>query len=235
MISAGNEVRVAYFGLRDEPVIDLSVGRHATKMTYDERGNRIASEYYGVDGQRCLTKDAYAKETAEYDQRGNEVRVAYFGLRDEPVIDQSVGRHMVKESYDERGNRIALEFYGVDGQRCLTKDGYAKLTIEYDERGNKLKVASFGLRDEPVISQSGGHHAVKNSYDERGNRIAREFYGVDGQRCLTKVGYAKMTANYDDRGLRLEQVEFDLTGKSTVKKYGRGGEEIEEAYFGRNG
>ena len=54
---------------------------------------------------------------------------------------------------------------------------------------------------------------------------------MDGQRCLTKDGYAKLTAKYDDNGRRLEQVEFDVTGKSTVKKYDRGGREIEEAYF----
>jgi hypothetical protein len=62
-----------------------------------------------------------------------------------------------------------------------------------------------------------------------------EYYGVDGQCCLTKGGYAKLTAKYDDNGRQLEQVEFDVTGKSTVKKYDRGGKEIEEAYFDETG
>src|SRR5260221_14606444 len=100
-----------------------------------------------------------------------------------------------------------------------------------DERRNKLKEASLGLRDDPAIDQSNGAHAVEQSYDERGNCIAREYYGADGQRCLTKDGYAKMTANYDDRGSQVEQAEFDLTDKPTIKKYSRGGEDDEAAYF----
>lgn len=68
-------------------------------------------------------------------------------------------------------------------------------------------------------------------YDDRSNTTAVEWYGLDGQRCLTKDGYAKTTAGYDDTGHPFEQVEFDLAGRSTVKKLGQRGEEIEEAYF----
>src|SRR5260221_13382596 len=95
------------------------------------------------------------------------------------------------------------------------------MTANYDERGNQVKEASCGLRDDPAIDQSNGAHAVEQSYDERGNCIAREYYGADGQRCLTKGGYAKMRANYDDRGRRFEQAVLDLTGKSTVIEDGR--------------
>src|SRR5260221_12379246 len=96
-----------------------------------------------------------------------------------------------------------------------------------DERRNKLKEASLGLRDDPAIDQSNGAHAVEQSYDERGNCIAREYYGADGQRCLTKDGYAKMTANYDERGSRVKQGDFDLPGKPTIKKYS-GAREVEK-------
>jgi PDZ domain len=230
----GNLIEAACFDTNGKPCLSPD-GFTKFAAKYDDRSNWIAFEYYGLDGQRCLTSDGYAKITAEYNERGNLVRVACFGLRDEPAIFRSSGIHAVKKSYDERGNCIAWEYYGADGQRCLAKDGYAKMTANYDERGNQVKVTCFGLRDEPAIDQSNGAHAVEQSYDERGNCIAWEYYGADGQRCLTKDGYAKMTANYDDRGRRLEQVEFDLTGKSTVKKYGRGGEEIEEAYFDETG
>jgi hypothetical protein len=231
----GNRVEEAYFGLRDEPAINQSHGAHRVKTSYDERGNCIAWENYGVDGQRCLVKDGYAKMTADYDERGNQVKGASFGLRDEPVVTQSNGNHSAKKSYDERGNCITWEFYGVDGKRCLVKDGYAKGTADYDHRGKQIRLAYFGLRDEPVINQSDGTHTVRNSYDGRGNCILWEYYGVDGQRCLTKDGYAKKTANYDDVGHQLEQVEFDLTGKSTVQKYNQRGWQIEEAYLDETG
>jgi hypothetical protein len=130
---------------------------------------------------------------------------------------------------------VALEYYGADGQRCLIKDGYAKATVNYDERGNQVKVACFGLRDELAIDQSLGYQTAKNSYDDHGNCIALEYYGMDGKRCLTKGGYAKLTTNHDDNGRRLEQVEFDLEGNSTVKKYNQRGAQTEEAYFDKMG
>jgi hypothetical protein len=231
----GNEVARACFGLHDEPAIDQSDGTHAVKKSYDARGNCIAWEYYGADGQRCLTKNGYAKTTADYDERGNDVAWACFGLDDKPAVEQSYGYHSVRKSYDKRGNRVAWEYYGMDGRRCLVKDGYAKVTVNYDERGNQVTWACFGLRDEPTIDQSDGTHAVKKSYDKRGNCIVAEYYSVDGQRCLTKGGYVKLKAGYDESGRRLEQVEFDVIGKSTVRKYDQRGEEIEEAYFDETG
>jgi hypothetical protein len=231
----GNRIEEAYFGLHDEPVIDQSSSFQTAKMSYDDRGNPISWEYYGVDGQRSATKDGYAKMTADYDERGNRIKEAYFGLHDEPVIDQSSSFQTAKMSYDDRGNRISWEYYGVDGQRSATKGGYAKMTADYDERGNRIKEAYFGVHDEPVIDQSSGFQAAKMSYDDRGNPITWEYYGVDGQRSATKGGYAKVTANYDDNGRRLEQVKFDLAGNSTVEKYNQRGAQTEEAYFDNAG
>jgi S1-C subfamily serine protease len=55
------------------------------------------------------------------------------------------------------------------------------------------------------------------------------------QLCLNKGGYAKEKVSYDDVGRQLERVQFDLSGKSTVKKYRQDGGEIEEAYFDGTG
>jgi eukaryotic-like serine/threonine-protein kinase len=149
--------------LDGKPAVDQSDGYHTVRKSYDERGNCVEVEYYGADGQRCLIKDGYAKFMSDYDDRGNEVKVACFGLRDEPAIDQSIGYQTAKMSYDEHGNHIAWEYYGADGQRCLTRDGYAKVTADYDERGNQLKWACFDLNGKPTINQSDGYHTVKKS------------------------------------------------------------------------
>jgi hypothetical protein len=66
-------------------------------------------------------------------------------------------------------------------------------------------------------------------------RISIEYYDVDGNRCLSKDGYAKATSKYDDSGHQTQQVEFDLTGKSTVKIYDARGDQVEEAYFDEKG
>ena len=52
--------------------------------------------------------------------------------------------------FDERNNLIVIECYGIDGRRCLTKDGFAKMTADYDERGNKIEVATFDEGGKPA-------------------------------------------------------------------------------------
>jgi hypothetical protein len=214
-----------------------------SRSKYDERGNQVEWACFNTSGIPCLNKNGYAKSRFEYDERGNQVEWACFGLRDEPTIDQSVGNHMVKNTYDERGYCIAWEECGVDGKRCLVKNGYAKTTARYNERGNEVEWACFGLRDEPTIDQVFGNHMLKNTYDERGYRIGCEYYGVDGKPCLTKNGYAKVTAKYDERGDEIEEAWFNESGNPIAsngvakwtKNYDENGHATVMTYFDANG
>ncbi len=231
----GNQIGWACFDLNNKPAVDQSIDCHMIKKAYDERGNCIVWEYYGMDGQKCLGKDGYTTVIADYDQRANQLKWACFDLNGRPAVDQSGGYHMVKKSYDERDSCISWEYYDVEGQLSLTKNAYAKQTADYDEQGHTVRVACFGLRNEPVIEQSIGYQTAKMSYDERGNCIAWEYYGSNGRPRLTNGGYSKLTASYDDNVRQLEQVVFDLNGKSTAKKYDQGRNEIEEVYFDEMG
>ena len=229
----GNEIEDAYFDEAGKPVRSTD-GFARLTTSYDARGNLIGAAYFDEQGKPVRSNNGFVRYTASYDERGNKTEVATFDEAGKPA-QRKEGYARFTASYDEHANQIEGTYFDEAGKPVRSTDGYARFTASYDERGNQVEWACFGPGDEPAIDKSDGSHKVKSSYDESGNCTASEFYGVDGKPCLTKGGYARVTSNYDDFGHRLGQVEFDLTGNSTVKKYDQRGEQIEEACFNEAG
>jgi uncharacterized protein YuzE len=184
----GNKVEWACFGLRDEPAIDQSLGNHMVKHTYDERGNIIASEFYGINGKLCLVKYGYAKTTVKYDERGNPVEWACFGLHGEPTIDQFWGYHISKATYDQRGCPISGEYAGIDGKPRVVKTGCAKFTAKFDEHGRQIEEASFDESGNPIAKN--GIAKYDTNFDEKGNATMVWYFDRDGK-CTDGYIYAQ--------------------------------------------
>ena len=197
-----NQVKVSDFGLHDEPALNQFIGFQTVKMSYDQRGNCVAWEDYGADGNRCLVKDGYAKVTASYDARGNQIAWACFGLHDEPVTAQSHGAHAIKMSYDEHRYCTAREYYGVDGKRCAPKGGYAKSTTNYDDSGRQLEQKEFDL---------GGNATVKK-YDKRGRQIEEAYFDDAGKPTTNKNGIARWIAKGPEGTNQADITYFDRDG-----------------------
>jgi PDZ domain len=168
----------------------LPLGGFAKKTTkYDDRSNWTAEEYYGCDGQRCLTKDGFAKKVAEYDANSNLVKEAYFGLRDEPAYSDGV--HEAKMTYDERGNRIEEAYFDETGKPTANQDGVAQWTAKYSEGGNLLD---------------------KTYFDRDGNAVAVEPYVDDvqpgGQAKEAGLIKGDVLVSYDGKAVRnLEELQ----------------------------
>ena len=164
---------------------------HTAKMSYDQHGNCIAWEYYGVDGQRCLTKRRLRQSDGRLRRARQPTQMGVLRLHNgNPAVDQSDGQSYGQESFTtQRGNCIAWEYYGVDGQRCLTKDGYAKVTADYDERGNRIKEAYFeetgnstaknGVARWTAKYDDGNYLADITYFDRDGKPTAAEIYIVE--------------------------------------------------------
>jgi hypothetical protein len=238
----GNQITVAFFGLRDEPTINRSGGTHMVKKSYDERGNCIAWEYYGVDGKRCLVKDGYAKMTANYDERGNQIETAFFDEEGKPVRDNA-GIASFTASYDERGNQIAGANFDEAGKPVRDNDGIASFTASYDEHGNKIEVATFDEGGKPAQRKE-GYARFTASYDARGKEIAEAYFDEGGKLAQRKEGYARFTASYDERGNQTESAYFDEGSKPVrdnegfarfTASYDEHGNQIAGTYFDEGG
>jgi hypothetical protein len=112
----GRVRRTTLHGVNGEPVLSKEHGYHGWEAQYDERGNRIAITYLGLDGKPTLVSDGYATRKATYDARGNVIGMRYHGVNGEPVVSHKEGYHGWKAQYDERGNQIAKTYLDMDGK-----------------------------------------------------------------------------------------------------------------------
>jgi hypothetical protein len=228
----GNQIEGGYFDEQGEPVRS-NEGFASFTATFDERGNQIGGAYYDEAGKPLRTNAGFARFTIGYDERGNKVEVTTFDERGEPVR-RNEGYARFTATYDERGNQTEGDYFDESGKPVLDNEGLARYTSGFDERGNRIAGAFFDERGNPVRDFEGLARFIA-SYDKIGNRTSIEYYDVDGKHCQSKDGYAKATSKYDDRGHLIQQVEFDLTGRSTVKTYNIRGDELEEAYLDEKG
>ena len=212
----GHQIEWACYDTLGQPAIEQSLGTHLSRTVYDARGNWLVWTYYGVNGKPCLTKSGYAKTTAKYDELGHQIEWACFDTLDKPAIDQARGNHMWRQAYDARGNVLETSYHGIDDKPCLIKDGYAKATAKYDELGHQIEWACFDTLDKPTIDQTVGNHMWRQAYDARGSIAETSYYGIDDKLCVTKSGYARVSAKYDDLGHQIEWACFDTLGKPTI-------------------
>jgi YD repeat-containing protein len=139
----GNKIEWACFGLGNEPAIDKSDGTHRVKESYDESGNCTAWEYYGVDGKPCLTKDGYARITANYDDFGRQLKQVGFDL---------TGNSTVK-NYDQRGQQIEEAYFNEAGNPATNKNGIARWIAKGSEGTNQADITYFGRDGTPIAVQ----------------------------------------------------------------------------------
>jgi hypothetical protein len=207
----GNPTAIECYDVVGKPCL-LKEGYAKVTSQYDERGNAIETECFDTNGRLCLNKSGFAKATKTYDERGDVIGSTFFDASGQRCLI-NLGYAEATIHYDDRSNWIDGEYYGADGKPCLNKEGCARATAGYDKRSNLITLAYFGLIDQPTLNSTLGAHKITMSYDERGNHIGWEYYGVDGQRCRVKDGYAKMTAKCDERDNQIETAFFDEEGK----------------------
>jgi len=176
-------------------------------FTYDDRGNMTDAEIFGVDGRPGNRKGvAHIKKV--FDDRSKVRQVEFFGPDSKPAVND-VGSAKTTFEYDARGNEIERSLFGVDGKPTLGTTGAATQQNKYDDRGNLIERAYFGVDDQPIVAHV-GYVRVDNLYDPRNHQIESAFFGTDGKAMATPpLGFARITATYDDWGEVLEQHYFD--------------------------
>jgi hypothetical protein len=239
----GRLIKVSLFGEDNRPMLGND-GFAIDALAYDAVGNETEENYFGIDGESVLSKDAgTARVTARYDARGNVVEQAYLGIDGKPVLTKNVGAARVTQGFDGRGNSTEFAYFGVDGRPTLSKGGYAKITLAHDTRGNETEVAYFGVDGLPTLSK-GGVAKIAWAHDGRDDRTEEVHLGVDGKPILDKDGVAKVAWAHDARGNETEENYFGVDGKPTLGKdglakftmvYDARGNNTEVAYFGVDG
>ena len=72
----GRRTAVTHFGLDEKPIL-LPDGYSLVKWAYNERDKITRQDYFGVNAEAVLYKNAYHGWDSEYDERGNEIATTF--------------------------------------------------------------------------------------------------------------------------------------------------------------
>lgn len=239
----GNLLSWACFDTNGAPVVDLTMGNHASRRQYDARGNYTNLVYLDVAGQPVVTSNGYARLEIRRDALGKELESLYFDEKGGPM-NSGTSAWRETTTYDERGRKTEASFYYASSSPVWLVRGIAQSTLNYDAKGNNIRWACFDTNGQPAIDRSLGHHAWTKAYDARGNVTNQLYLGVHQRPTRIKSGYAEIRALYDRRNLVLTRSYFgpegapalDLTDGThqTRWSYDANGSWTNIAYFGLN-
>jgi YD repeat-containing protein len=244
---SGHLVAESYFDVNGKPTV-TSDNYASWRATFDRSGNRIEVAYFGLAGQHVKSIDGYAGWRTQYNALGRRTKVEYFGERGEPVLVDGRAAYTIR--YDAQGNEIETVNLDADGHPVIAGD-YAILRTKFDRRGNAIENAYLDGSGHPVARhwdeapKAVGYARETRGYDERNRMVEHAYYGVDGARVSTPMGWSRVTTRYELRGKEPVEVAYYDTADHAARIDGRYhtlkrkldpyGRVIEETYFDEQG
>lgn len=173
----GNLVEVAYFGLDEQPVVELEVAAAVVRKTRDSRGNEIEVHTFDERGQPVSAARAMARKM-RYDEDDALVELSYLGADGKPTRPPGLAFAITRYERDERGNVIEERYFDEHASPVQLADGYHGVRIAYDARDNPIAYGYVDTTGAPIMLPQ-GYQARRLSYD--GDRVIRtDFLDLGG-------------------------------------------------------
>jgi hypothetical protein len=201
---------------------------------FDESGNAVSNEFFGVDGKPKRHADGHLGWRARYE---NDRKVERTDFGHDLATD---GYGQFQALYDGKGNAIQASYLDSNGELMEnTKHGIAGRHAEFDEAGNELSNWFFGVDEKPKHHLE-GHLGWRARY-ENGRRVEKTDFGHD----VATFGYAQYRWKYDEKGNAIEVSFLDSSGKLMENtklaiagwhaKFDEAGNAVSNEFFGVNG
>lgn len=209
---AGKAVEISYFG-KEGALIAVDRGHAIERMKYDEKGNEIERAFFDNEGKPAEGGvDGVHMTRRTYDEGGLLAEERYFGKDGAPRA-LGDGKCGWRAKRDDQGLETEYVFLGADGEPVALEYGYAIRRTKYDEQGNEIECAYFDAKGQPAVDTLDGTHMIRRTYNGAGQIAAEHYFGVDGQPCQSKAGYASVVYTYDELGELSTEKYFDLKGQ----------------------
>lgn len=161
-----DEVIGSYVDEQGLPLDILKEGYRFVKITYDNKGRDILTQYYDIEGNPSTNADGAYQTFYEYNEYGlctSMSSLNKFGVR---MIDRA-GNCGMRYKFD---GYKSIESLSIDdfGEETLTTRGYSKVNCEYDKYGRESKT-SFYNKNKP-INNVWGYHQSEIVYDDVNNK-----------------------------------------------------------------
>jgi hypothetical protein len=205
-----------YFDEASRPM--LCKGAHEVRSRYDDAGNYIQLEFFGIDG-RPAREERWGAVSVRItrDERGNSIETRLFDEHGQLTLGTN-GYASIKSGYDAHDRPLEQAYFGVDGKPIKLASGVASMHYSYDARGNEVAVRYFDDYGARVMS-SDGYFREDTEWDARDNPITTSYRDLADLPVRTQRGHATEKRVYD--GDRLVGYGlFDVAGKPTAGRNG---------------
>lgn len=205
---------------------------------YNDRGLRVKTSYWAVDGKPANGLQGIHRTETIYDERGHKSGERYFTADEKPTMDV-IGVHRYVYRKDARGNILEERFFDTSDQPMAAGNGVYLRRFAYNDAGQAIRTEYYDQDSKPMLSVH-GFQSFTSSFDGRGNMLEIAYFGTQGEavRHKTELAHGLVYA-YDARnrevgisyldekrqpmmgsdGWHERRYEMDLRGNITATRY----------------
>lgn len=192
------------------PSVNTS-GIHETRVSYDERDQRLEWTTWGLDDALVDDKDGIARQVFRYHDNGRRARLTSFA---------HTGQKIWERQDDRRGQHTLTRYFGPDGALGRASDGVAEVRYTWGAHGRLRSTAYYDAQGALTVPKDAKYARVEYDRDVRGTREVR-YYDVQG--ALAPVGPSREAIceqEFDDYGNHLKTVFRAANGEVTTGDWG---------------
>lgn len=207
----GKEIKTEYFDTEKKPKF---CGENYASMfqKYDNYGNEILEEYFGLDGKPINSKDGYSKYTAIFN--GKNLISEEYQTADGKLTEGDDGFARQVKTYSNDEKLISIENFDSENKYIESNLGYAKLVVNYNKEGNKIEEIHLNSKLENA-NNSEGIHKISYQYDKTCLSKSKkdddcysliQYFDLNQKPTANKKQTAKVVTLYDELG-RIKSIQ----------------------------
>ena len=243
----GNVAEYRYLGQNGEPCLSIWHNYAGAKQTFDDKGDLVVVEHFGVDGKPCMKNELGAKVVRKYNKLGLITEEASYDTLGNLCIVGWEQCAIKRTKYDSKGREIEYAGFGVNGEPVMMQESQChRTTTEYSsDRNTETTIESFyDTEGKPCISAYGCSKLITKVYLTK-KYIERASFGISGEPFVREDGVYMVRTRYDERNQLAEIAYFgtdslptlstDMGVHKTVLNYDENGHLREVKHFGTDG
>lgn len=239
----GNRIKESYVNEQGELVMRSDSKSAGFTYQYNEQGDRIRQNNFGLDGKPCYGNDGSASTGYEFDDNGYISKITNLDADGNPCFS-SEGYASIVIKNDEHGNQLDLQFMDTEGKPVVLPDGYSRNVRKYNEQGIQIEDIVYGTDGKPALRKD-GTAGYKLEVNKKGLIEALLCLDADLKPTVCLDGYAAWRQEFDVRGNCTKLTFCQTDGKTPALQeqgyagwtnaYDENGNITERCYFNEKG
>lgn len=194
---------------------DRELGIYREERQNDANGRVVSVAYYDENGSLMVCSGGYASFSYKYDTQGRVIERWNYGVDGELAcaIDNfnEAGYIYITEESDEGGTG-KWTYYDREGKIAINKYGFAILIIKNNEQGLIVEESYYDEEGNPMRAHGSNVASVIYDYDNVAHQTSEACFDENGNPCISKEGFARISREYKGGNLISEQY-YDVDGE----------------------